>query len=584
MNQQNWPASEGGPQAFPHMIWANNYNLLANSTMWCLFFGGNDFANRMFISRSVSHSLQKPGATVATVGTEGTVKYTAEGETLSSDTWMPVQDFLQGHFIEAMGRVAAELKEQHNVLGFDTLNEPDYGYIGRRDLSKYLPFGGPDGAPNAYTLSGHESMLLGSGLSRKVAVGCDFFDSVWTLRKRLRGMNQDGVSVWKKGFKCVWAAHDVYDGETGKLLRPDYFWTRPGGDRPAEVFHDYLAPFWFRMQRRIRAELGDKALLFCSPYALPLGQERNGYAVDHQLYSRSSHSGKQDVEVCSSGSTRAVRTVASKASGGNVEKSTWGGLTSGSSSLYSPEHMVYAGHYYEALQLGFSVWLPYIVSKQIAIWLGRGLPAHIGSTESTTNAMGMDLWTQMEFGRPLGPSVLGEIGIDMHIAGEEARAKTYERKMRALERSRVNGYTLWNYTPDTATYDSTLLGDGFNGESLSIWAKEDAAPQGDRYFNGGRALSAVVRPSPFLVGGRLRRFSFEGLTHKRVFELEVEETGRCRCKKTEIFLPYYQYGGEFEVEVSGGTWKADVDKQRLVWTHADGCGEGFVHSLRLWKK
>ena len=41
-----------------------------------------------------------------------------------------VQDFLQGHYLRAMGEVARRLADLPNVLGFDTLNEPGLGWMG----------------------------------------------------------------------------------------------------------------------------------------------------------------------------------------------------------------------------------------------------------------------------------------------------------------------------------------------------------------------------------------------------------------------------------------------------------------------
>ena len=38
-----------------------------------------------------------------------------------------MQDFLQRHYCAAMARVARELRDETNVLGFDTLNEPSNG-------------------------------------------------------------------------------------------------------------------------------------------------------------------------------------------------------------------------------------------------------------------------------------------------------------------------------------------------------------------------------------------------------------------------------------------------------------------------
>ena len=90
-------ATHGDP--FPRMIWSSNAGKLACATMFSLFFGGTDFA---------------PHTTV-------------EGE--------PVQEYLQRHYIQAFQQLALRLKDQPNVLGYDTLNEPSSGYIGWQDLN-----------------------------------------------------------------------------------------------------------------------------------------------------------------------------------------------------------------------------------------------------------------------------------------------------------------------------------------------------------------------------------------------------------------------------------------------------------------
>lgn len=80
---------------FPKMHWGLNYLRLASATMWTLFWAGNDLAPETKV----------------------------DGE--------PVQDWLQGHYFKAMAKVAETLKNEPNVLGFDSLNEPSPGWVGR---------------------------------------------------------------------------------------------------------------------------------------------------------------------------------------------------------------------------------------------------------------------------------------------------------------------------------------------------------------------------------------------------------------------------------------------------------------------
>jgi hypothetical protein len=86
---------------FPRMIWPSNYSRLGAATMFTLFFAGNDFA---------------PATTV-------------------------------------------------DVVGYDTLNEPGYGWIGHADLHVVDPmvFAGPLPTP-------FQTMLLGAGYPQQVAV------------------------------------------------------------------------------------------------------------------------------------------------------------------------------------------------------------------------------------------------------------------------------------------------------------------------------------------------------------------------------------------------------------------------------
>jgi len=88
-------------------------------------------------------------------------------------------------------------------------------------------------------------------------------------------------------------------------------------------------------------------------------------------------------------------------------------------------------------------------------------------------------------------------------------------------------------------------------------------------FSGGRCLPAIVRPTPFLVAGRIRTHKFEGLTRRRRFYLEYEETESCTSYETVIFLPHYQYSPEsVRIRQSDGlVTQQDFLHQTLIFVH-----------------
>jgi hypothetical protein len=204
--------------AYPSMVWFSNYGKLATATMFTLFFGGNDFAPRTRI----------------------------EG--------IPVQDFLQGHFINAIKQVAERQKGLSNVVGFDTMNEPSAGYIGVKDMYKIPAENLQRGiAPTVF-----QGMLLGSGFSQK-AWNMALFGLLKTGRHQL---NPNHASLWLPGFTDIWKQNGVWDvGTTGKphLLRPAHFHQVQG--REVEFYRDYFRPFANRYAREIRSIIPD-ALIF----------------------------------------------------------------------------------------------------------------------------------------------------------------------------------------------------------------------------------------------------------------------------------------------------------------------------------
>lgn len=199
---------QGDP--FPRMIWPSNYSRLGAATMFTLFFGGNDFA---------------PATTV-------------EGA--------PIQEYLQRHYIDSIVQVARRLRDLPNVVGYDTLNEPGYGFIGLADLQAVDPmvFAGPLPTP-------FQAMLLGAGYPQELPV----WETTLQGPKQIgtARVNPDGLSVWREGFGCIWKQNGVWTDEGGaaRLLRPHHFVRVAGGT--IDFPNEYLKPFALRFTDAIRA-------------------------------------------------------------------------------------------------------------------------------------------------------------------------------------------------------------------------------------------------------------------------------------------------------------------------------------------
>ena len=120
------------------------------------------------------------------------------------------------------------------------------------------------------------------------------------------------------------------------------------------------------------------------------------------------------------------------------------------------------------------------------------------------------------------PVLIGEIGIpyDMHekkafMSNDfSAQVKSMDRCMRALEDNLLS-FTLWNYTAG----NTNARGDCWNDEDLSIFS-EDQRQDPDDINSGGRALEAVIRPSPIAVTGIPIKCQFNLKTKEFVFEFE----------------------------------------------------------------
>lgn len=156
---------------------------------------------------------------------------------LAGDRFLPeapgAQEALQSHYCAALAALAERLAGLDNVLGYGTLNEPSYGYLGRGDdLTEGGRFFAPD-RPGPGPFSPLEHLAAADGV---------------TVRHDDGGvLNPDGVAIWEGG--CPWRRAGLWDldGDGRPVLAaPGYF----TGLHP---WPDAVVPFVRRVRDAVRA-------------------------------------------------------------------------------------------------------------------------------------------------------------------------------------------------------------------------------------------------------------------------------------------------------------------------------------------
>ena len=253
------------------MIWASNYSRLACQTLFTFWNAGRDYAPKCIIDG------------------------------------INIQDWLQEHYFAAMKEMGNAIRDAGDllddcVIGWDSLNEPNHGFLEIEDLAvlgkETVLRIGPMPTP-------HEGMRLGMGES--VEVERWKFGPLGPKKDGTVVINPQGRKAWldpaseKDGSKygwvrgedwklgtCIWALHGVWDVETKELLIPDYFDKYRGGsiDEPMRKV-DFGADYWLTHWRRfapVVREFHPEAIHFIqSPvFAIPPkidGKETMGRAV-----------------------------------------------------------------------------------------------------------------------------------------------------------------------------------------------------------------------------------------------------------------------------------------------------------------
>ncbi|KAJ7621092.1 glycoside hydrolase family 5 protein [Roridomyces roridus] len=408
------------PASLPAMIWSTNYGRLLAQTVFTLFFAGRDFAPRCVL----------------------------DGKN--------IQDYLQSHYIEAMGKMADRIRDAGDllddcVIGWDSMNEPFEGLCGWADLTVNPVAQGSTLKKGSHPTPA-QGLRLGMGQAQTVENWS--FSAFGPSRDGTVTIDPKGRTIWaspddepgRKHHKwgwtraaswelgtCMWAQHGVWDIETGYIMLPNYFTTLPGTSEPVEFVNDYWRPHFETFSRRIRSA-HPEAILFVQPpvFAQP-------------------------------------PTLSADVLGGRAAMS---------------------GHYYDGLTLITRHWNWFNAD---ALGLLRGkYRSTLQAVKIGSRSIRASLQDQLGILKAdasiIGdfPTLIGEIGTPFDMDGKRAYygdkngrgIGDYSQQEKALDAS-LNGadgrnalnWTVWTYCPDS-THE---WGDGWNMEDLSLWSADDAS-------------------------------------------------------------------------------------------------------------
>ncbi|EKM56102.1 glycoside hydrolase family 5 protein [Phanerochaete carnosa HHB-10118-sp] len=411
--------AEPDPAKFPAMTWSTNYGRFAAQTLFTLFFAGRDFAPKCVIDG------------------------------------VNIQDYLQSHYIAAMGELADRVRDAGDlldecVIGWDSMNEPYEGLCGYPDLDVY-PTEQTSTLKKGSFPTPAQSMRLGMG--QKQTVDSWAFGTFGPKRDGTVTIDPHGYKMWaepetepggvhpKWGWRrdpgwslgiCIWAQHGVWDVESGYVVVPDYFKAPPSDlDHEVVFLEDYWRPHWQAFAGRMRKS-HPEAILFVAP----------------PVFAPPPPISEQDLK----------------------------------------GRCCFSTHYYDGLTLINRHWNWFNAD---ALGLLRGkYKSPVQAVKLGERAIRQSLQEQLgvlkDDCKILGsyPTIIGEIGVPFDMDKKRSYGWTddgkyrgdYTNQQKALDASlnaadgpNVLNYTIWTYCPD----NSHMWGDGWNLEDLSVWSVDD---------------------------------------------------------------------------------------------------------------
>ncbi|KAH9465514.1 hypothetical protein Pst134EA_013397 [Puccinia striiformis f. sp. tritici] len=442
--QSEWPHPDTpDPSSFPAMIWATNYNRLACQTVNTMFWAGRDYAPKCIIDG------------------------------------VNIQDYLQYHFLEAYRRLAMKIESvgdllDETVIGWDSINEPNHGYLGLHNLMAI-----PDEVPLRIgpTPTGYQGLKMGMGMACKLEnykfgpIGPQRDGTVIVDPKGKRAWldpsaEPDGLSGygWRRdpGWllgTCIWAQHGIWDPETDTVLQPNYFnQCRQDITKPADFAALYWRPHLNAYCHMIR-QIHPEAILFVhppvfeippnlSPTLLPILEHRS----------------------------------------------------------------VFSSHFYDGLTLVTKHW-NWFNADALGILRGK-YPSVVFGLKIGETAIRKCMRAQLGVLKQDGlekmgefPTMMGEIGIPYDLDKSKAykdgdygsQIKAMDASLNACDGENMLNWTLWTYCPS----NSHQWGDLWNGEDLSLWSSDDAMYQGSKYAEKSSRHGKVLgRPFQYNYGAQ----------------------------------------------------------------------------------
>jgi len=469
---------------YPPMHWMGNTYRFANGTMWTLFFGGKDFAPSCLI----------------------------DGKN--------AQDYFQNHFFDAMKQIALRVKDNSYILGFDVLNEPPEGWIG-----KYVDGSGWEGKSDVlgYVFNPIDAMFIGAGYTR--TIGYQEVKRFGIKETRKDQLNQGKTSCWLEGFEDIWKKEGVWgldDVGNPKILKNEYFIYKNG--EKIDFYRDYFSPFLRAYTEAIRTEF-PKSIIFLTG---PMESVMKGEFLELEIPPNSVHAAHW-YDVATTGTKKAMLKA-------NYNLIT-GTPVIGKKNI---QHM-------------FISQLEYI--KDYSNSYFGGIPTLIG-----------------EFGLPFdlnNKEAYEKFKTEPDIAWK-THIKALNNYYNAIDANLLHALQ-WNYTPD----NTNEWGDLWNLEDLSIYSIDQRVNPED-INSGGRAIEGFCRPHFVRCTGIPKKMDFQMKEGFFYFEFD----GDISIKgPTVLYIPRIHYPNGYNINLSEGEIQKDEKNQLLsIFIKENG-----VHVIKITK-